>query len=233
MSTGRRVLVGVGVLLLAVVVAAGVLFWSVSRPADDAASDAGPADDAGSPAAAPAPPPPPGAPEDLAAGDLWLDEMTLRSSDVLAADGRLRDLSLEADDVLLGSGGVRAGVVVADAVVPFEVVADQVGPGTAVSAAASGEVRVERTVTLLGRQVDVVATGTVRAEDGEVVVVPTAVDVGGPDWLADLLGELAAAATTIRQPVQGLPEELVLQTVEVTDGGFAVHLTGEDVPLGR
>ena len=39
-------------------------------------------------------------------------------------------------------------------------------------------------MTVLGRTVDVRATGTVRAEDGLIVVEPQGIDVGGPDFLA-------------------------------------------------
>jgi len=206
------------VVVVAVVVVCLGAFLLVSRPAD------------------PAPPPsarPAGAPADLAPGEMWLADMELGSADVLTADGRLRDVRISARDVVLGGAdGLRAGEMDVEAVVPFEVVAEQVGSGTAIAAAPRGQARVTRTVTLVGRSVDLSATGTVRAENGQVAMVPTSVDVGGPGWLADAVGDVAARFVTIRHDVEGLPPDLTLDDVAVTGDGFAVQLSGTDVVLG-
>lgn len=209
----------VGAAVLALVAVVAVLFALVSRPAS-APPRTGPA------------PAPGGAPQEVAAGELWLAEMTLDSPDVLTDEARLRDVRMQATDVLLSGDGLRAGTLTVDAVVPFGVVAEQLGPGTTIEAADGGQARIRRTVTLLGRAVDLSATGTVRADDGLVVVEPTSVDVGGPSWLADAVGSVAARLVTIREPVEGLPPDLALQDVSVRPDGFAVRLAGQDVLLG-
>ncbi|MFP5334799.1 MAG: LmeA family phospholipid-binding protein [Actinomycetes bacterium] len=217
----RRAGAAVLVVAAALVVALAVLLVAVSRPASDA------------PGATPAPGErPTAAPADVAPGELWLADMDLEASDVLTENGRLHDVRMRAGDVLLGEQGLVAGSLTVDAVVPFDVVAAQVGPGTTL-APAGERLRITRTVTLLGRAVDLSATATVRAQDGLVVAEPASVDVGGPAWLEEALGSAAARLVTVRQPVEGLPPSLVLQRVSVTEQGFAAHLEGRDVALGR
>jgi hypothetical protein len=177
--------------------------------------------------------PPPGtpAPSDLATGELWFSELDLTGAGVVGSEGRLQDLRMTGRDVLAAGGALHAASVEADAVVPFEEVAAQVGPDVTVEPAEDGDARIIRTVQVLGVGVDVSGTGEVRAEDGMVVVTPTTVDVGGPVFVERALGSAVDRLVTIRHPVEGLPPGLVLREVEVVDDGFAVHLTGEDVRL--
>jgi hypothetical protein len=119
-----------------------------------------------------------------------------------------------------------------DATVPFEVVADGLGDGTVVRAADDGQATVVRTVEVLGRNLRVVATGSVDVEAGRVVVEPRSIDIGGPDFLSDTLAVVVRRLVTIEHDIEGLPEGLVLQGVTVQSDGFRADLRGEDVDLG-
>jgi hypothetical protein len=121
--------------------------------------------------------------------------------------------------------------MVVDATVPFEVVAAQIGDDTVVRSGGPSEAVVERTVEVAGRSFDVVATGSVEVVDGRLVVEPTTIDLGGPSFLAGLLGTVVRGLVTIEQEVEGLPDGLVLQEVTVQDDGFRANLSGDDVRI--
>ncbi|GAB2686929.1 hypothetical protein GCM10027194_21150 [Thalassiella azotivora] len=207
-----------------VTVVVGTVVW-VGGGADDAPSASTPPPPSGGTAADAAPP------RQLRGDELWLGDMDLTGSRVLTPDTALRDVRMSATDVLIGSEGLRAGTLTVDAVVPFEDVADQIGPDAEVERAGS-RARLTRTVQVLGRDVRISGTGTVRAQGGQVVVEPTTVEVGAPALVERALGAAVRELVTIRQDVDGLPAELVLRDVTVVEAGFAVTLSGEDVPLG-
>ena len=69
----------------------------------------------------------------------------------------------------------------------------------------SSEAVVERTVEIGGRSFDVVATGEVDVVAGRIVVEPTAIDIGGPSFLAGLLGTVVRGLVTIEHEVEGCP----------------------------
>jgi hypothetical protein len=168
----------------------------------------------------------------LADGELWFAEMDVTGAHALTSQARLQDVRMTATGVLMGADGMRAGAMTVDALVPFAVVAEQVGPGVTVSAAGDDEARVIRTVEVLGQPVHLSATGTVTADGGRVLVEPTAVEVGAPAWLEQALGDAARRLVTVRHELTGLPEDLELRRVTVVSEGFAVHLSGRDVDLG-
>lgn len=213
-----------GVLTTLVVLALGVLALGLSLGAG------------ATPAALPSPPPsgvrvpPPG---DLGPDETWLGAVQLDSREVVAAEGDLVDVDATGTGVRFGPDGLRATTLAVRATVPFATVADQVGDGTRLYAAGGGRAGVERQVTLLGRDLLVRATGTVRAEGGLLVLEPETVDVGAPGPVDAALGAAARRLVTIRTPVAGLPEGMVLREVGVGGAGFAVRLDGRDVVLGR
>ena len=90
---------------------------------------------------------------------------------------------------------------------------------------------VERTVEVGGRSFHVVASGSVEVVAGRLVVEPTTIDVGGPAFLAGLIGTVVRGLVTIEHDVEGLPEGLVLQDVVVQDDGFRANLSGDDVRI--
>ena len=215
--TGAEVAV---VLVLAALVA---LLWWISEPA-------GPTGRPAEPPPATAPPGSPAPPADLAADESWLADVVLDAGAVITPGSQLQDVRAVARAVRTGPDGARAGNLVVDATVPFEVVARELGSGIVVRRAGS-RAQVVRTVAVAGRRLRVVATGDVTVVRGRLVVEPRSIDVGGPALLAEGLADVARRLVTIEQDVQGLPEGLVLQRVTVEDDGFRAHLEGEDVRL--
>ena len=221
-------LVGAVLVVVLLVAAAGVAFVRLSHPVDAATAD-------------PAPPPPPlgsplepgraTPPADLAPGETWLGDVVLDAATLLTTGADLRDVSAVGSDVRTGDDGIRAGRLAVDATVPFDVVARQIGPGTTVAAAGDGQASVRRTVEVLGRELDVVATGTVEVVGGRLVVNPRSIDVGGPAFVADAVAAVARELVVIEQDVEGLPAGLLLRQVTVTDAGFRARLDGEDVEI--
>ena len=225
----RDGLVGAGIAVLVMVLAVVVLLLVMTRPASGGAEPAGPADPTTSPAPG-SPGPPPG---DLAAGDLWLTGLTLDAQQLASPDGVLHDVVVSGQDVRTGASGLVAGALTVDATVPFELVAGQIGPDVAVGPVRDrpDEAAVRRSFEALGRVLDVEATGTVRVRDGLLVIEPRTIDLGGPAFLADLLGALAREFVTIEHRIEGLPDGLVLLDVAVQDDGFRARLGGTDVRI--
>ncbi len=218
----RDGLVGAGLLLVVLVLIAGVAFVVVSRPSGSDAEVA----------PSPTGPVPSGeAPIDLGPDETWLGDIDLRTSELVAPDAALLDVVATGQGIRSGPDGILAASLDVEATLPFAAVAEQLGEGA--SLAADGDrAELRRSVTVLGRTVDVRATGTVRAENGLIVVEPQQIDVGGPDFLADAAGAAVRELVTIREPVEGVPEGLVLREVTVQDDGFRARLDGTDVRLG-
>ena len=145
--------------------------------------------------------------------------------------GRVEDLELSARDVVVAGSTMTMGTATVDGVVPFTLVADEIGPGTTVTAIGQGQARVTRTVEVLGRRLGISATGRVDVEDGAVVVDPVSVETGGPQWLEGFIARTAGRFVALRHDVESLPEGLELQRAAVADDGIRVHLTGQDVVL--
>lgn len=220
----------IGALGMLGLVALGLLlFWlSITRPVDESVVPP-PAGTSTSPTAEPlvevTPPP------DLAEDEVWLGDISLTAGSVIAAGTPLRDVIGTGTDVTSGPDGLVARHLELTATVPFHVVAEEIGPDARLSAAGKGEVRVDTEVEALGRSLPVGATGTVTVVGGTLVMVPTTIDIGGPQFLAELLGSVVRELITFEHRIEGLPDGVVLRSVEVVDGGFRAHLTGDDVRL--
>lgn len=220
----RDGLLGAAVAVLVLVLAAVIFVWSISDPAQGGAA----APSTPSPTASGGAEPP----TDLGPAEMWLDDLVLDAGTVVLPDSTLRDVRVAAQDARTGPDGLVAAAMVVDATVPFDVVAAQIGEDAVVrSGGSSSEAVVERTVEIGGRSFDVVATGEVDVVDGLLVVEPTTIDLGGPSFLAGLLGTVVRGLVTIEHEVEGLPEGLVLQDVAVQEEGFRAHLRGADVRL--
>lgn len=216
--------IGAAAMLLVLTAAAWIAWLSLTRPADDGAREA-----PTSPPASADPSPTP--PADLAEGEVWIGDVDFSSGSIVAADTPLLDLEATGTDVVSGPEGLRAGYLDVTATVPFDVVAEELEPGSVVEPAGNGEARIETVVDVLGRNLDVVAVGTVDVVDGSLVIEPSDLELGGTGFFSELLGDLVRGLITVRYDIDGLPEGLVLQSVEVTDDGFRAHLVGEDVQL--
>lgn len=213
-------LIGATGMVLVLGVAVAILWWVVSDPA-------------GGGEAGPMPSPTVGAepPADLREDEVWLADLALDAGTVVTAGSMLRDVRAVGQDVVTRPDGLVAARVTVDATVPFEVVADELGNGTVVRAADGGQAMVVRTVEALGRELRVIATGTVEVEAGRLVVEPRSIDFGGPDFLSDAIADVVRGLVTIEHDIEGLPEGLVLQGVAVQGDGFRANLRGEDVKL--
>ncbi|WP_421735276.1 LmeA family phospholipid-binding protein [Cellulomonas sp.] len=221
----RDGLLGAAVAVLVMVIAVWVVVWSISDPARGGA--AAPSTPAPSPSAGGRDEPP----SDLGPAEMWLDDLVLDAGTVVLPDSTLRDVAVTAQGVRSGPDGLVASEMAVDATVPFDVVAAEIGQDTTVRSGGSSEAVVERTVEIGGRSFDVVATGEVDVVAGRIVVEPTSIDLGGPSFLAGILGTVVRRLVTIEHEVEGLPEGLVLQDAVVQDDGFRAHLSGEDVRL--
>jgi len=219
----KHFLLGVGTTLA--VLAIGLLVLVLTLGSGGGAVDAPPAPTASDPAAR--------APADLGTDETWLGSVELSSADVVSADGDLVDVSASGTGVRFSPNGLRADRLDLDATVPFGTVAAQVGPDVTIYAAGGGLAGIERTVTILGRDIPVKATGSVTADGGRLLIEPDTVDLGGPSFIDSAASALARSLVTIRQPVPGVPEGMALTDVEVTDAGFAASLAGTDVTIGR
>lgn len=172
------------------------------------------------------------APTDLKADETWLGSVDLTSKGLVSADGSLTDVKATGNGVRFGPKGLGAATLAVDATIPFATVAAQVGPSTRLYAAGRGRAGIERRATLFGRDLTIRAIGTVRSDGGQLVIEPETVDLGGPGFLNSLVSAAARALVTIRQPVPGVPDGLVLRTVSTSAAGFAVTLDGTDVTIG-
>ncbi|WP_315094455.1 LmeA family phospholipid-binding protein [uncultured Cellulomonas sp.] len=221
----RDGLLGAAVAVLVLVLAVGIFVWSISDPAGGGAAAS----------SAPVPGPSTGGtvapPSDLDPAEMWLDDLVLDAGLVVLPDSTLRDVTVTAQGARTGPDGLVATAMVVDATVPFEVVAAQIGQDAVVRSGGASVAVVERTVEIAGRSFDVVASGEVDVVGGRLVVEPTTIDIGGPSFLAGLIGSVVRGLVTIEHEVEGLPEGLVLQDVDVRDDGFRAHLRGDDVRI--
>lgn len=219
----KQFALGAASMLVALVVAVTAVAWSVGSPGSG--SDV-PSTTATSSAPAPAP-------TDLADDETWLGDVRLTSGDVVTADGGLSDVTAVGSDVSLTGDGLRAGVLDIDVTLPFDTAAAQIGGGVSLYAADSGLAGLRRRVSVLGRDVDVRATGAVRAVDGRLVIEPETIDLDGPDWLDSAASALVRQLVTIRHTVEGVPDGMALTSVSVQPGGFRAHLRGAEVAITR
>jgi hypothetical protein len=220
----RRFLLGVVAGVLAVALTLVALVIAASEPGGTASPTPSPSNAA---TAAPSPP------RDLGRDETWFDTVELDSASVVTPDGGFRDLRATGRDVRMTEQGLRAGQLRIEATLPFDAAARQVGGDVQLYAAGGGRAGVRRTASLLGRTVTVRATGTVTARDGQLVIEPQTVDLGGPDFLDAGLSAAARRVVTIRHTVEGLPDDMRLTRVTVVDSGFRAHLEGSDVTLSR
>lgn len=172
------------------------------------------------------------APGDLTEEETWLGAVDLAGEDVVSSDGELTLVDASGSGVRFGPDGLRAARLDIDARIPFDSVAEQVGPDTRIYAVSGGLAGIEREVTVLGRDLTVRATGAVTADGGQLVIEPETVDLGGPSFVDATLSAIARTLVTIRQDVPGAPSGMALTDVSVTGAGFDARLTGTDVTIG-
>lgn len=176
-------------------------------------------------------PRPSSAPTTIAPGETWLGDVELSSGDVRTSDGPLRDVTALGSGVQLTAEGLRADRLDIVATLPFETAAEQIGDGIELYPA--GELAgMRRTAEILGREIEIEATGRVQAVDGLLVIEPETVDLGSFEWIDRVASAAVRAFVTIRHTVTGIPDGMRLDVVEVRPDGFRVELSGTDVRIG-
>jgi len=170
-------------------------------------------------------------PSDLGEDEIWLGNIDVNSDIIVLPDSSLIDVDARGYGARSGPDGVIVDQLEVLATVPFDVVAEELGRNSRVSATSDGQARVEGSVTVLGRSLRIVATGTVEAKDGLLVVEPRSIDLGGPDVVSKAVAGAVRQFVRIEQPIAGLPPNLVLRDVEIQQDGFRAQLSGQDVVL--
>lgn len=221
MGRVKQFVLGAVTMVVALVIAAVTLVWSVGSPGSGADVDV--------PSAGATPRP--SAPAGLSKGETWLGDVRLTSGQVVTSDGGLQDVTAVGSGVTLTSEGLRADRLDIDAVLPFQTAASQIGGGVTLGVTDDGLASLRRRVSVLGRDVEVRATGAVRARDGRLVIEPETIDLDGPDWLDSAASALVRQLVTIRHTIEGVPEGMALTSVSVQDSGFRAHLRGDDVTI--
>lgn len=219
----KQFVLGAVTMLVALLAAALLLVWSVGSP--------GSGRDVTPPAASSSSRP--SAPVDVAEGETWLGDVRLTSSQVVTGDGGLQDVTAIGSGVTLSGAGLRAARLDIDATLPFTTAATQIGGGVRLFAGDGGLAGLQRRVSVLGREVEVRATGAVRAEDGQLVIEPETIDLDGPGWLDSAASAVVRRLVTVRHTIEGVPDGMALTSVSVQADGFRAHLRGEDVTISR
>lgn len=220
-----RILVVIGAIALVCVIVVGlvigVAWWNApASPAANLQGRAPTAVGADVSTAVPAP---------LQGDDFWAHGIDFTADRVQTARGDLLDVRVVAGGGGAMHTGVRGRKVGVDATVPFATVEKQIGKGISLRPASGGRVTAVTNVRVLGRDLPVEALAAVTAQEGLLIVRPVRLRVAGSGFFDAVLGEVARRTLTVSQPVPGLPDGLVLQTIEVRDDGFRIHVVGQDV----
>jgi hypothetical protein len=147
-----------------------------------------------------------------------------------SADVRLRGVHVPLSAVLRGAvREVPVDDVTGTATLSYDLVAGQIGNGVTL-APAGDQLRVGRTVTLLGRSVPVTAVGRVRLDGNDLVYDVAQVSGAGVDIPEALLSR-AGSVLDFRFPVPALPFGLRLTAVRPTDAGLVVDVQATDTVL--
>lgn len=221
----RRILDGLigAAIMLAVIAVVGIIVWlSMSKPSKTPA----PAEHAQS-----SQPTTGEAPVDLGEKDVWIGDLEMQSSSMTLQSSTLEDVEAVATGLLSTEEGVTADYLDVTATVPFEEVTKRLGAGSTIAFGDENIATVERSIQFQGREIQVRASGTVEAIHGLVVVEPTEIDVEGPEFISWLATQAARQFVRIEYPIEGLPEQLVLEDVKVQEDGFRTRLTGHGVDL--
>ena len=161
--------------------------------------------------------------------------VALTGADLGQPEGTRADVSLQGVQVALSdvlSGSVREVPVErvdGTATLSYDLLADQLDPGTTVTRDGDG-LRVQRTVEVAGVSVPVAATGTVSLE-GDTVVVDvdeaSGAGVDVPGYLVDQVSD----ALDLRYRIPPLPFGLQVTGVAPADDGVRVRMEAADTVL--
>lgn len=223
----KQFALGAVAMLAALVLAVAALLWSVGSP--------GSGQPVAAPAATASASPSHSADDghDHGSEGTTLTSVRLTSDQVVSPDGEITDVTAVGAGVTLTGEGLRAERLDIDATLPFATAAGQIGAGVTLTAAPGGQAALRRTVNILGREINVRASGQVRAVNGQLVITPETIDLDGPDWLDSAASAVVRQLVTIHHTVQGVPKGMALTAVSVQDNGFRAHLRGENVTISH
>lgn len=164
--------------------------------------------------------------------DLAAPSLTWGGTTVRGVSLQVRDVRVPRS-VLRGAGGeVRVARGSARALLPWSLLAERASAATgaalALDAGPDGTVRATTEVGLLGRDVEVSLRSTPELADGEVVLRPVAVAVGGRELSVDsarrpleALG-LERVLRAVPLPLDDVPQGVAPTRLRVVDGGIVV-----------
>jgi len=164
--------------------------------------------------------------------DVAAPSLTWEGTTVRGVSLQVRDVTVPRS-VLRGAGGeVRVARGSARALLPWSLLADRASAATgtdlALDAGPDGTVRATTEVRLLGRDMEVSLRSTPELEDGEVLLRPVAVAVGGRELTVDsarrpleALG-LERVLRAVPLPLEDVPDGVTPTRLRVVDGGIVV-----------
>jgi hypothetical protein len=184
---------------------------------------------------------------DLGGGSLLVQALTGRIDSVGVRIDELALGAVTGSAVLTGHGipldqSAPTTSVRVDVSVPAENLKALLGSVASVSGATvtlvKDAIRVETSVTVLGQKVPLVATIRPSARNGQLVLTPTSISVGGLRVSPEQLQAIGGGTGT-RTPLAAticvakyLPKALVLHGVSVSSSSLVLAVTGESVVLG-
>jgi hypothetical protein len=166
-----------------------------------------------------------------------IDRIDIAADDVGATNGqplRIRhlDVRLEKVDVSDDLQSAVAQRVTGSAVIDYSALSSATGRD--LSGAGDGRVAITMRKTVLGKQIDIVASGRPSLDPAaqQITFADTDVDVAGLDIPGALVRLVQSSAM---EPVQldGVPLGLKVAGLEVADTGVTAQLEGTDVVLSR
>ncbi len=147
------------------------------------------------------------------------------------ADVSLRGVQVPLSSVLSGSvQQIPVERIEGTATLSYALLATQLGPDTILRREAD-QLRITRTVELLGRQVPLTAAGRVTVEGDEVVIDVGTAEGAGVE-LPGFLVQQAGALLDLRYPVPALPFGLRLTGVTPGADGVVLRLAAENTVVG-
>lgn len=224
-----RVLAAIGALTVLAVVAATIAVLAFTRPWSGGSGATPTPGVTGTAASSPAAPTSAAdaPPADLPEGHAWMPTLDLTTSRVFSGARDLRNVHVVGSGVRLApDSSMTASTLDVDADVPFSVIEAEAGRGVRLSPGGTADtVAVALPVTVLGRTVNLAGIARVTPDGERIAIDPESVT--GAGLLDGALGHLPA----IRRPVSGLPGGMRVSQISVTDTGFRVHATGNDVTV--
>ncbi|MFH9609677.1 DUF2993 domain-containing protein [Streptomyces sp. NPDC017448] len=168
----------------------------------------------------------------LAASRLDRVDLTLTGMKTSAGGRTVRvgEVRARLHDVKLGSGyrSATATRATGTALVTYEDLTAAASDGVVVEYGGKGKAKVTGTVEILGRPISRSVLSTVTRADGDTVEV-RADKVPGEGIPG--VEELVRTKTDFEGDIDGLPEGLELQEVQVTEKGLEISVAGSDVSL--